>query len=357
MKEYVQDIIGAGILAPSGDNSQPWEFYVVGNRITLANIPDRDNPILNYRQRGSHVAHGGVIENMVIAAAHYGWASTVTLFPKSDIPHVVAEIILEMRSDVQDDGGLYEYIPQRRTNRKPYLMRPLLDIEAERLVRAGMETVESGGSYDVRFFDHPKTRRLMAEAGSSIERVILENRELHHLLFKDIVWGASEERRRRHGLYVATMEFPWPQRAAFWLASHWPLMKIFTAVGLPKKIVADDARLYASGAAMGLITTKGSEPCDYVQVGRIMQRVWLTSTKMGLSIQPVTALLFAAGRVADGDTWTLTRSHINTIKKNYESLAVNVHLGDETIVMMFRIGFADAPSAASSRMDPVIHLS
>lgn len=357
IRKDIQKILETAIHAPSGDNSQPWEFYVTEGRITLANVPDRDNPILNYQQRGSYVAHGGVIENIVIAGSHLGYKSSVTLFPRNNISHAVAEISLEKQGNITDNEGLYKYILERRTNRKPYSMQPLLDKEMAELIHIPRQDLKNDQRYKIYFFDHPRTRHIMAEAGASIEKIILENEELHYLLFKDVIWSKSVERQRRHGLFIDTMEFAAPQRIAFWLASHWPLMKIFAWLGLPNKIVRDDTRLYATGSAMCIITAEKNEPHDYVEAGRILQHIWLVATKMGISIQPVTALLFAAERVIHGDTWTLKEGQITGIKKYYELLTACTNIGAEHLMIMFRIGFADTASATSSRREPVIHFS
>jgi len=47
MKEVIKKIIEAGIMAPSGENCQPWRFEVRGNKISIFNIPERDTSLYN----------------------------------------------------------------------------------------------------------------------------------------------------------------------------------------------------------------------------------------------------------------------------------------------------------------------
>ena len=58
MSEDIRKILEAAILAPSGENSQPWRFIVKGNEVILKNDPESDRSLYNSGQRGSFIAHG-----------------------------------------------------------------------------------------------------------------------------------------------------------------------------------------------------------------------------------------------------------------------------------------------------------
>src|SRR3989338_1957936 len=193
-KEDIKKILLAGVQAPSGDNSQPWIFEIGDNRIDIFNLPKKDNPILNFKQRGSYLAHGALIENIVIGSSKYGYDPKITLFPKSGLPGHVASNDLSL---VVKGMKLEEYMT--------------------------LKFVEESGS-----------KLAVGRAVASIEQVILENKKLHALLFHDVVWTEKEEKRIKEGLYIGTMEFSLPQKAAFYLASHWSLMRLFKVLGLPK---------------------------------------------------------------------------------------------------------------------------
>ena len=67
--------------APSGENCQPWRFIVDGDKIKIFNIPERDTSLYNVLQFGSFVAHGALIENMLIASSAVGCRGIIQLFP------------------------------------------------------------------------------------------------------------------------------------------------------------------------------------------------------------------------------------------------------------------------------------
>lgn len=353
MNKDIYNILNVARNAPSGDNSQPWEFKVSDNKVRLYNLPAKDNPVLNFEQRGSYVAHGALIENVLIAADHFGYRSDVTLFPDSRDQTCTAEFTFERTSHGNTDQ-LYNTIPKRVTNRKPYYARPLLQNERDTLLKSLEEVCgTSQNKYRIILEEDVGKREHIGSIVASIEQVILEDYQLHQLLFRDIVWSEKQEREQRHGLFVQTMEFAPPQKIAFRLASYWPLMRIFIALGLPKKIVADDAYLYASGSATVVITTSSERPDDFIMVGRMMQRLWLYATSLGISIQPVTALLFAAARIASGDRSFVSNCHIKIIEDGYNELKDILNVKSDTLVMLLRIGFSDPPSTYSSKKDLV----
>ena len=78
-KEIIEKIIFAGTQAPSGHNAQPWEFVVEGDTIHIVNLPDEDTTIFNFNQNGAFIAHGAALENMIIAAAEYGYEATPSI--------------------------------------------------------------------------------------------------------------------------------------------------------------------------------------------------------------------------------------------------------------------------------------
>ena len=92
MSEDIQKILEAGCRAPSGSNSQPWRFMVKDNQISIFALPEKDHPILNFRHRGTWVAHGALLENILITSSHLGYKTDVKLFPDKDYPKFIAKI-------------------------------------------------------------------------------------------------------------------------------------------------------------------------------------------------------------------------------------------------------------------------
>ena len=351
MDTHIKDILELAVWAPSGDNSQPWRFVVKGNEVNVYNLPDRDNPVLNFRQAGSYVAHGGLIENAVIAASVKGYRAIIRLFPDKSDPTFVATLVFEKANVAAD--LLWGVITTRHTNRKPYRPLPLTQEERNALLSVVPE-LGLEASARVGLIEDAESRKRLGAAGASVEQVILENRELHGILFKDVVWSEKEELEKHSGLYLDAMEFSPPQRALFGLARRWSFMRVANAIGFPKFISWQDAKIYATGSALGAVIMKSSGPEDFVNAGRIMQRLWLRVTACGLWLHPITALLFAAARVRAGEASMLSAAHRELIEREYREVEQVFGASAETVAMMFRIGHADPPRAHSSRRAPDI---
>lgn len=350
-RSAIEDILGLGVHAPSGDNSQPWRFEIAGDTIEIYNLPERDNPVLNFRQRGSYIAHGALIETIVVAASKFGYAADVRAFPTpSDDTHTASVVLTG--EDVRS-SPLADYILHRHTNRKPYKNEPLT-VEQLACLNDCCRDLFKSGTLSFSFVQDAATNRMLAEHASRVERVILEDRSLHHLLFKDVVWSQAQEKKIRSGLFIKTMELAPPQELAFWLSSHWRIMSALNRVGLSQFIAAQDAKLYATGAGMGALVLQGPQDAkDYVTVGRALQRLWLTATSLGLSLQPLAALIFAAMRLEGDVEGTFSQQHADLIASS--SRAIHEHLGvpvESHVAMMFRLGQAAPPSAVCSKHPP-----
>lgn len=347
MIDIKRDILPYAICAPSGDNSQPWHFVIKDGMLVIKNIPGRDNPYLNFEQSGSLLSHGAVIENVVIAAAECGYKAHVDILPEGIQSVVTARIRFEETEVARD--SLFRAIVTRATNRRPYKTTPLSDDVVRELHTAASQC---GARLELR--SSPAERRALGKAGSDAEIMILENDELHSLLFGNVVWSEEEELRTRAGLYIKTMEFNPIQRLVFGLAADKRLMRIFRKLGLPRFVAFQDATLYATGAALGAIILEKTGAADFIAAGRALQRVWLTATAHELAMQPVTTTLFIGRRIKSGQADALDPAHVKLMTESYSVIERTFDAEGKNIAAMFRIGFAKSPSARSSRKEPVI---
>ena len=85
-----------------------------------------------------------------------------------------------------------------------------------------------------------------------------------------------------------------------------------------------------------------------------MERVWLTVTAEGLSLQPLAGLVFLIRRIEAGETKDFSPEQIKNITDSYRFIKECFGLQNETVTMMFRIGRGDSPSAQASRLPPII---
>ncbi|MEX2052344.1 MAG: hypothetical protein WD991_01435 [Candidatus Paceibacterota bacterium] len=349
MDKKIKEIIKYGIMAPSGDNSQPWRFVVTGSKLKIYNLPEKDNPYLNFMQSGSLVAHGALLKNIEITSLKMGLMPEISLFPTNDA-NLVSEVSFH-NDDTERDTSLFEFIPKRATNRRPYENKPISEKDFNIL-----NEVKIFNDLSLHFVNDPESKKRAGAAGSSAEIVILENSLLHEYLFRDVMWSKKQENRERHGLYIKTMEFNPIQKVLFRLAGNKTIMNFAKKIRFPYFIAKQDAVLYSTGATIGLLNLKKISPGNFVELGMAMEEIWLKAASLGLSFQPISATLFLGFKLrSDPADKVLSQEHKKIVYRSYAEIfsAFKLEKSDVPLVM-FRIGYAKDPSARSSRKEPVI---
>lgn len=333
--------------APSGDNAQPWRFRWDGTALSLYNISGIHNPHLDFEERGAYIAHGALIENLSIAAPHYGYKASFDLFPNEADPDLVA--VFNFSPCEPRDDLLYPVINTRATNRHPYKSKTL----TEKDLQAFIESVRAIPDIKLSLSVDRNTIKDLAHAASRAEIVILEDENIAAHFFASMVWTHKDEREKRTGFFVKTLEFNPIQHLVFWLASKTWIMRVFRTFGLPHFIASQDAKLYATGSMMGGVFLQDESQKLYISAGRALERLWLTAARKGLAFQPLIGMSFIAYRSETG-RGTLTKRHAEEMHGSLIQAKKLLGNTEDILAFLFRTGDAPEPTARTSRRDPII---
>jgi nitroreductase len=344
-RNIIEKIIEAGNHAPSGGNSQPWEFVVKGNSVSIVALPEKDHKILNFKNRGTYVAHGALIESMEIAARHFGYETKFALFPSERISATLTFQPLDKEATRATD--LFEDIGRRHSNRRPYEKDILSDDkklylfeETKRFSQCKVATVEG-----------KKINEIAADLALDV-LLSLQNESLHKHLFQEVLWK-EEDQKTRGGLYVKTMEMTGPKAIVFKLLSRWKIARFFNKAKLLKKIYQENAKTIAAAGLVGAIIVKDDD-IDFIHAGRILENIWLRATKLGLSFQVTTGILFLWQQVELGKHSAFSEKEKITVKEAFARLKKLFGIEHGVIALTFRIGQSGAPSATSHKRAPQI---
>lgn len=343
-KEAVIKILERSINAPSGDNSQPWRFEVKGSVVYLYSIPERDVSMYNYKQRGSLVAHGALLENISIVSSRFGYQAKIDLFPKNEGENCTASITFEKSESVVNSLG--EFIKDRSTNRRLYKKEPLSSQQRNEI----LFTAEEVGGVNIVLVEDGDKKELLGKVASLNEKLILENQYIHDILFSTLIWTEEEEKKKKMGMYAHTLELKPPQMAVFKLLKSWPFAKFMTKLGFPKVLQKESSNLYASCSAIGAILIKDSSKENFIATGRALERIWLKAIKNGLSLQPITAIPYLYQKVSEGNMENLSQQHADLIKEAYKKMEQIFNSEGKLISMVFRIGDGGKPNFYSSKL-------
>lgn len=344
MDKRIERILEAGNTAPSGENCQPWRFVVDGMRVDLFMLPERDQSVYNWGQRSSYIACGAVLENMALAATAEGLRADIAHFPNAQDQNHIATVMFNADETVTPDP-LAGSISKRVTNRKSYSREPL-GADAEHTFK---EAANEPGITFTLVEDRDAIEKL-ARVGSTNEEIMLANRTLHDFFFDHVNWTLAEEKEKKVGFFIKTLELPPPAVAMFRLFRSWPIMRVFKALGFPRIVAKQNASTNAATSAIGAFFLEGIQPLDFVNAGRAIERVWLTATMHGLSVQPLTGVLFFKLKIAGEEGGVFSPTERAKVLAAYQTAADILGAGDRHVVFMCRIGKGDRPTAQAVRL-------
>ncbi len=264
-RERIESLIRYATLAPSSHNTQPWQFTVSGNRIRVHLDESRWLRIADPDQRELHISIGCCLENLMVAAAHFGHQPQLIYFPEEGNTWLAAEILLQPESPapVPADAARFDAIPHRRTSHRLFHPRPLPKTMQQRIQ-------ESCTEEGIQLFLTED-----AEIRSRVEQLAVEADALQ---FSDPAF--------RHELGE------WIGRGAF--GTPWLLAKLgqlaVTYLDMGVSMGKQDVDRIESAPVLGLITSSGDDRTSQIKAGRVFEAIYLAATIEGVSLQPMSQL-------------------------------------------------------------------
>jgi hypothetical protein len=264
--EQVRFLLRYAILAPSSRNMQPWRFAADHRTVWIHADDERWNRIGDSDRRELYLSLGCALENLLVAAEHFGFRHGVQYFPIPSYPALAVVVELHPDGDASSERPpeLFDAIPHRHTVHGLFSDRPIGESERRRLISC---CVGEGLRLDL----FPTK-----EAGETIDAL---HRKAAQILFADPAW------RRELGHCIGSGA----------LGTLWPLAQLaeFTVshLNLGKQVAQHETAALMSAPLAGLISTVDDRPESQIRAGQVLERVWLRATSLGLSLQPMSEAL------------------------------------------------------------------
>lgn len=263
------------IQAPSSHNTQPWRFRRRGDLLELWLDRRRHLDIVDPLRRQLTISLGCALFNARAAVRASGFLGDVHLVPDPAQPDLMAVLRLGLpRSATADDRDLVAAIPRRRTNRRPFLPRPISAEVSEQLGRAARAE---------RTTMHrlwPAQKHLLAGLVAECDR-----RRFADPAYREQVsdWLVPAGRPRRDGIPFAEKEFG----TTAWFG----VRRIVDSPELGARFGALEEQRLNDAPLVAIFSTESNDPVDWLDCGHALQAVLLRATQLGISAAYVDQVL------------------------------------------------------------------
>jgi hypothetical protein len=135
----IRHAVGRALKAPSLHNSQPWQFQVEGDTVSVRADRSRQLMAIDPRGRELVMSIGAALLNLRVGLAWRAWGAEIQRLPDRDDPDLMAVVRVEPSSPETALGQLDPAIVRRRTNRRRFGPEQLPDDLLRRVAAAAAD--------------------------------------------------------------------------------------------------------------------------------------------------------------------------------------------------------------------------
>lgn len=269
LPEKIAFILQYAVLAPSTHNSQPWLFKVTGNSVEIYSDPAIQIKEADPKGRDLYISLGCAVENIVIAAKFFGVFKNL-VYRVGEAPNLVAEIFFE-KTGIENKSyrNIFEAIP-RRVNARGIFTAAV--IPPDIFSRFSSITKESGSdNLEIHFITEKQEIQRIAELTAEGLKTAYKSVSFRKEMSQ---WVHNSLTRKKDGIPGYSLRMP------FLISFIFPYLVRMFDIG--KKLGVLNYLSLASAPAIAIITSKGETKEDWLDTGRLAERLMLEVQSKGL---------------------------------------------------------------------------
>lgn len=248
------------VLAPSVRNTQPWAFAIEGNSVLLYADWARGQPVADADDRELYLSLGCALENLLVAAEHYGFGHDTEYLPLPAGHPLAARIEFHpggtptpARAGLgpgtlvsrHNDYGVFREVPVPEPVRQELEGcrlegEPRLDLTEDWLFRRWLDALTAEADH-LDYADPRFRRELAAWIGRGVFRT------------------------------------PFPRLGAL----------AVSRLDLGDSVARQDHKLVDSTGLFGVLSAAGDDHLTHLRAGQLFERIWLRATAAGVSLHPM----------------------------------------------------------------------
>ena len=263
----MRDAVAAAIAAPSTHNTQPWRFRIAGAGLALFGDPRRRLPVIDPDGRQLVQSCGCAFYNARVAVRAAGYVDEISVTTSLDLSQPLAELRLgPPRAATSEDHALMQGVALRRTNRRPFLDRPVGDAHLQPMLAAAA----SEGALAIRLT--PPHKHAL---GALIDEA--DHQQYAAPAFRDEIaaWLVPSVSRRRDGIPFVEKEYG--------SALPFGVMRTLRSPHLAEQFGERERQLVDGAPVVLALGTAGDTPADWFASGQALEAVLIRAASLGLS--------------------------------------------------------------------------
>lgn len=340
-------LVAHASLAPSGGNSQPWRFLLDDGSVLGFLATERRSPILDFNYTASLLALGAAAENMILAAPELGLTPVLETLPGQPATDPIFRIQFSRETEPSQSAELFREIGARCTNRR-LGSRQIIEPAHLQALRDEANQAET----TLQILTAPSDLDAIAKIIGYGDRLRFLSESLHAEMIGELRWTAAETSSRRDGIDVNTLELSEGNLAVLRLLSSWPTMARLRAIGGGRGLESPSHDAIAAASGVALLSRRRTGAATHFEGGRALQRIWLRATSLGLSIQPMSVLVYLFDRFENSEAQGLdedTQQGLQFLLYEFRKLFPRECMTSD--LLLFRVAYAEPVSARSNRLE------
>jgi hypothetical protein len=267
VNEYTQ-LVGYATKAPSGHNTQPWIFKLTDSTIEIHPNFCMALPVVDKNHRELYISLGCAAENLIIAANEFGYEADFSIIENQG-KHTF--ISIKLQKDQTIKNYLFDQIDKRQTNRSEYTSDTIPEFTIRKI-----DNLLSKQNLGIHFYKRGSEefnllKNLVAE-GNSIQMM---DEAFKNELLEWIRFNKKQANKYKNGLTNSVMGTP---STPSFIGK--PIVKSFLK---PEKQNKSDMKKINSSSHLVLFTVEQNNPVGWIQVGRVLERFLLETTRFGIA--------------------------------------------------------------------------
>lgn len=277
IEDQIRFLVGYANLAPSVHNTQPWQFSVRGNQLTIAPDLSYPLPIADPYGHGLYIALGACAENFRIAAEAYGFTVTSQILDSSVL------LALSAEPSQQPDESNLQALKDRHSNKVVYDKASI----SEETIHS-LQNITTDGA-QLRLLTSEQDMQFIADMHMQAAKKVVKEQNFVKELLQWLRTNTTKAGDGMPGFVAGNSNLK--TRIGLFLFNKKP--QIFA------KAVLKDKELMSSSSAVALFSALENTSASWLKTGMLIEKVWIAATKQKLVCHPLSPAVHDADTLSN----------------------------------------------------------